>query len=839
MVRANIRRVFFVLVESVLMMALLALALHAPAGATGSHLHSAGLPATAGIPDSSADVTGTHIHNAALPAAVTEAAPAALPRTGWTASASDEESVRVNGQASNVLDGSATTMWHSRWYPAPAAPLPHSITIDTKATRSIGGLRYLPRSVGVNGRVGGFEIRVSTNGTTWSAPVARGTLPDSGTEKTVSFIAVSARYVRLIATSEAGNRGPWSSAAEINLLAGQTVTPSGVLPRTGWTASASDEEVIRANGRASNVLDGSAATIWHSRWSPAPAAPLPHTITIDTKAARSIGGFRYLPRTDSRNGWIGKYSIGVSSDGITWRAVASGTWPDTIAEKTVTFTTVSARYVRLTATTEAGNRGTWSSAAEINLLGPSQGSWGPTINFPLVPVAAAVLPGNRLLTWSAYSATTYGGSNGYTQTSILNLSTGEVSPATVVNTGHDMFCPGVSILADGRIMVSGGANSSKTTIYNPVTNAWSSGPDMKIARGYQSNVTTSTGEVFTIGGSWSGGIGGKNGEIWSAAGGWRTLPNVPVDSILTADPRGGYRSDNHAWLFATSGGRVFQAGPSRQMNWITTTGTGSITSAGLRSDSPDAMNGDAVMYDVGKILTVGGATAYDNGIATARAYTIDINKTATVSRTADMEFSRSFASGVALPDGQVLVVGGQPNPRVFTDTDARMSPEIWNPATGKWTTLAPMAIPRTYHSVATLLPDGRVFVGGGGLCTNCTTTNHLDGEIFTPPYLLNADGSASTRPKIVTAPATAKAGSTIAVTTGAPVTKFSLVRMSTVTHTVNTDQRRIPVAATAVSGNTASLQLPADRGVLVPGTYMLFALDGHGVPSVAATINIT
>ena len=128
-----------------------------------------------------------------------------------------------------------------------------------------------------------------------------------------------------------------------------------------------------------------------------------------------------------------------------------------------------------------------------------------------------------------------------------------------------------------------------------------------------------------------------------------------------------------------------------------------------------------------------------------------------------------------------------------------MAPEIWSPATGKWTKLAPMAIPRTYHSVALLLPDGRVFVGGGGLCGDCTT-NHLDGQIFTPPYLLNPDGSARTRPKIVTAPATAAAGSTIKVTTGAPVTKFSLMRMSTVTHTVNTDQRRIPVTATSVSG---------------------------------------
>jgi galactose oxidase len=837
--RTDIRRVSLLLIGSLLITALVALVLHVPSGVTGSHSHSAAPPAAAEATlDGLSGVDGPHIHNAALPAAATEAAPLPLSRTGWTASASDEETTRVNGQASNVLDGSATTMWHSRWYPAPASPLPHTITIDTKAVRSIGGLRYLPRSDSKNGRVGSFEIRVSTNGTTWSAPVARGTLPDSGTEKTVSFIAVSARYVRLIATSEAGNRGPWSSAAEINLLAGQTVTPTSVLPRTGWTASASDEEVIRANGRASNVLDGSATTIWHSRWSPAPAAPLPHTITIDTKAARSIGGLRYLPRSDGKNGWIGKFSIGVSSDGLVWRPVASGTWPDTIEEKTVTFPTVGARYVRLTATTEAGNRGPWSSAAEINLLGPSQGSWGPTISFPLIPVAAAVLPGNKLLTWSAYSPIAYGGSNGYTQTSILDLSTGVVSPATVVNTGHDMFCPGISMLADGRIMISGGANSSKTTIYNPKTNTWTSGPDMKIARGYQSNVTTSTGEVFTIGGSWSGGIGGKNGEIWSAAGGWRTLPNVPVDSILTADPRGGYRSDNHPWLFATSGGRVFQAGPSRQMNWITTSGDGSITSAGPRSDSPDAMNADAVMYDIGKILTVGGATAYDNGIATARAYTIDINKTATVSRTADMAFTRSFASGVALPDGQVLVVGGQPNPVVFTDTDARMSPEIWNPATGKWTTLAPMAIPRTYHSVATLLSDGRVFVGGGGLCNGCTT-NHLDGEIFTPPYLLNADGSARPRPTIAIAPATAAAGSTISVTTKTPITKFSLMRMSTVTHTVNTDQRRIPVTATAVSGNTATLKLPADRGVLVPGTYMLFALDGNGVPSVASTILIS
>ena len=269
---------------------------------------------------------------------------------------------------------------------------------------------------------------MSTNGTTWSAPVAHGTWPDTNAEKTVTFAAVSARYVRLTATTEAGNRGPWSSAAEINLLAGQTAPPAGVLPRTGWVAAASDEEVTRAerpsqkcarrqrcHDLAQQVVPGAGGTA---------AAHASRSTPRRREALRVSAISRVL--TDP-NGRVGKYSIGVSTNGITWSAVASGTWPDTGTEKTVNFTAVSARYVRLTATTEAGNRGPWSSAAEINLLGPSQGSWGPTISFPLVPVAAALLPGNRMLTWSAYSPTAFGGSRGYTQTSILDLSTGEVT----------------------------------------------------------------------------------------------------------------------------------------------------------------------------------------------------------------------------------------------------------------------------------------------------------------------------------------------------------------------------------------------------------------------------
>jgi galactose oxidase len=61
-----------------------------------------------------------------------------------------------------------------------------------------------------------------------------------------------------------------------------------------------------------------------------------------------------------------------------------------------------------------------------------------------------------------------------------------------------------------------------------------------------------------LGGSWSGGLGGKNGEVFTPAGagaGWRKLSNVPVAPILTKDPEGVYRADNHGWFFGWSGGK--------------------------------------------------------------------------------------------------------------------------------------------------------------------------------------------------------------------------------------------------------------------------------------------
>jgi galactose oxidase len=285
-----------------------------------------------------------------------------LPRSDWTATASDAS---ASSPVNNVLDGDPATFWHSQWEGTPA-PLPHTVTIDMKAARDVSGLGYLPRQDGnPNGRIGQFSVTASLDGVVFSAPVLVGTWADDAAEKTIAFQPLSARYVRLTAMTEAGNRGPWSSAAEIVLLRGQVAPPE--LPRTGWTATTSDAS---PGSPASNALDGDAATMWHSQYEGTPA-PLPHVITIDMQSVQDISGLRYLPRQDGTpNGTIGQYSVTVSRDGATFSdPVAAVTWADNTMEKAALFPPVSARYIRLTAGTEAGNRGPWSSAAELSVLG--------------------------------------------------------------------------------------------------------------------------------------------------------------------------------------------------------------------------------------------------------------------------------------------------------------------------------------------------------------------------------------------------------------------------------------------------------------------------------------
>jgi galactose oxidase len=637
---------------------------------------------------------------------------------------------------------------------------------------------------------------------------------------------------------------------------------AAVLKPHRWTVSATS---TATGSSASAVLGSRRSSFWQSARL-GRRVRLPQSLTVTFPKPTVISGLTYVPH-GLRN-VIGRFAVRVSRDGHDYGTpVAYGTWQANANLKRVGWVPRSVRAVRLTVLSAsapgdhavavgrlvlAGALRTGpvhvramtrpaAKAAAVSTSPSVVGKWGPTIAFPLIPVAAALIPGNKLVVWSADSELNFDSGNDrqYTQTAIFNLTTGAVSKATVSNTAHDMFCPGVSILPDGEVVVTGGIGTTDTSIYNPATNTWRAGPQMNIGRGYQGQTTLSDGQVFVLGGSWSGALGGKLGEVWSPTTNWRELTGVPANPIYTADAQGVFRADNHGWFMAASGGRVFQAGPSAQMHWITTTGAGTITAAGARGSSGDEMNGNAVLYDVNKIFTVGGAPDYQDSNATKVANIVNIGGSSpAVTATAPMTYARAFANSVVLPTGQIFTVGGQSYPVPFSDATAALSPETWNPSTGQWTVMAPEAEPRTYHSVAVLLPDGTVFSGGGGLCGSCAT-NHPDGQIYYPPYLFTANGSTAVRPTIASAPTAAQTGQTITVSTGAPVSSFVLVRYGEATHTIDNDQRRIPLSIVSSSANTYRLTIPADPGITLPGPYMLFALSAAGTPSISQTISIT
>ena len=98
----------------------------------------------------------------------------------------------------------------------------------------------------------------------------------------------------------------------------------------------------------------------------------------------------------------------------------------------------------------------------------------------------------------------------------------------------------------------------------------------------------------------------------------------------------------------------------------------------------------------GQILVTGGGriisrlrTPRKPASATApiSAYTVDLNvDPPVVAQAKPMQMNRQFANAVVLPNGEVLIVGGNTCGLQFSDEGAIFTPEIWNPTPGAWRT---------------------------------------------------------------------------------------------------------------------------------------------------------
>jgi Domain of unknown function (DUF1929) len=246
------------------------------------------------------------------------------------------------------------------------------------------------------------------------------------------------------------------------------------------------------------------------------------------------------------------------------------------------------------------------------------------------------------------------------------------------------------------------------------------------------------------------------------------------------------------------------------------------------------------MFDIDRIFVTGGSEQYDvyGSPGSFRAYIIDISTNIpVVTRQPNMRWRRVFHNVVVLPNGFIVVFGGQMAVALFSDEYSVTYIEMYDPYNQIWTDFKiPLSEPRTYHSVGILLKDGRVLAGGGGLCgggCDYEPWNHASVEIVTPPYLLNADGQpVASRPSILTAPATFVPDGQITVTIDASTSHtFALMRLGAATHTINLDQRRVPLTVVEQVGTTFTLKIPTNPVHVPPGPYWLFAMNDAGVPS--------
>jgi hypothetical protein len=203
-------------------------------------------------------------------------------------------------------------------------------------------------------------------------------------------------------------------------------------------------------------------------------------------------------------------------------------------------------------------------------------------------------------------------------------------------------------------------------------------------------------------------------------------------------------------------------------------------------------------------------------------------------QTSAVAYPRSFLNLTSLPDGTILVTGGETDKNGGNIANAVYSAELWSPQTQTWATMAAMKTPREYHSTALLLPDGRVVVSGMGADFG-NVTNETSAEFFSPPYLFKG-----TRPTVTQTPQQISYGSNFLVSTpdAGSITKVVLIRTGAVTHAFDQNTRYVPLSFQQATGGL-TVTAPPNGYVAPPGYYMLFIVNSAGVPSVAPFVHLS
>jgi chitodextrinase len=611
----------------------------------------------------------------------------------------------------------------------------------------------------------------------------------------------------------------WDTATLRTAGANQSIVDQYLAP-VGDTYWVQRQNSATPNAGTSVSIDDTAPT--SDRWDLAIIEVLPLSAGTGTPPTAPTNlSAMVVNSTEVDLSWTASTStVGVAGYTIARNGSTIGTSPTVSYNDTTVSANTSYTYT-VSAYDTQGNVSSPSNSVTITTPPPNVGQigqWGSVMSWPIVAVHGALMDNGDVLTWGDGAGTP----------TLWNPTTNTFT--SVPNAFVNPMCGGLNALPDGRIMTIGGGGVNgpgvKTvSAFDPQTSTWASLPDTNFQTWYASSTVLPNGNLIRIGGVM--GCNNCNPEVpevyspptntWTSLNSNPTL--LPMYPFIYVRPNG-----TVAVLGASEVDSALRIYDPTAQTWTT-------------SDPNVVDGGSSAMYDTGKVIKAGSAT--DSGQpanpSASTAYTTDLGAATPVwTQTGSMANRRSFLNLTPLPDGTVLATGGETTRDGNNLSNGVLPAEDWNPDTGQWSTWASMTVPRLYHSIALLLPDGRVLVSGTGDDTSANVPNEYNAQILSPPYLFNGP-----RPAITSSPSVVQYGSPFSVSTpdAASIQSVSLIRSGAATHSFDESARRVSLPFTTSNG-VLTVQAPANGADAPPGNYMLFIVNGNGVPSVASWVHL-
>ncbi|SEH57085.1 MULTISPECIES: discoidin domain-containing protein [unclassified Leifsonia] len=271
---------------------------------------------------------------------------AALPKTGWVASASNT-SPWPNDALDHILDNDLTTRYSS------GASLTNGmwVQVDTGQQQTFDTV-VVDSGSSTSDYAPSADVQVSTDGTGWTTVAS---ITSGKAVEVATFAAVTARYIRVVDTGESGS---WWSIAELNVYTHDGTAPIGSTPlsRTGWTPTASNTSPW-PNDALTHILDGDIST----RYSSGASLTDGMWVQVDMGQEQTFDKV-VVDSGSSTSDYAPSADVQVSTDGTNWTTV--GTIATGQPVESVSFPSHTARYLRIVNT---GSSGSWWSIAELNV----------------------------------------------------------------------------------------------------------------------------------------------------------------------------------------------------------------------------------------------------------------------------------------------------------------------------------------------------------------------------------------------------------------------------------------------------------------------------------------